>query len=86
MYVRGMAERMVIIREFASEMEATVAQSVLEANNIPAVVIRDDAGGMLPVMHYVYPVRLAVKQGDADLALELLDSTSDDMERDDEAE
>lgn len=74
-----MGETMTVIREFASEMEATVAHRVLEANNIPAVVIRDNAGGMLPVMHYVYPVRLAVRPGDADLALELLDSTVDDV-------
>jgi hypothetical protein len=79
-----MGESMTIIREYASEMDATVAQSVLEANNIPSVVIRDNAGGMLPVMHYVYPVRLAVRPGDAELALELLDSTVDDPLADDD--
>jgi Putative prokaryotic signal transducing protein len=73
-----MGESMAIIREYASEMEATVAQSVLEANNIPSVVLRDNAGGMLPAMHYVYPLRLAVRVGDAELALELLDFTADD--------
>jgi hypothetical protein len=81
-----MGESMVIIREFASELEATVAHSVLEANNIPSVVIRDNAGGMLPVMHYVYPVRLAVKPGDAELAIELLNSTVDDIVDDQHAE
>lgn len=81
-----MGESMAIIREYANEMEATVAQSVLEANNIPSVVLRDNAGGMLPVMHYVYPVRLAVRAGDAELALELLDSTVDDPIGDDVSE
>lgn len=57
-----------------------MAQSVLKANNIPAFVIRDNAGGMLPVLQVVYPVRLAVRPGDADLARELLDSGSDDLE------
>lgn len=73
-----MGESMMIIREYASEMEAIVAQSVLEANNIPSVVVRDNAGGMLPVLQMLYPVRLAVRPGDADLARELLDSSVDD--------
>ncbi len=72
-----MGESMMIIREYASEMEAIVAQKVLEANNIPCVVIRDNAGGMLPVLHMLYPVRLAVRLGDADLARELLDTDVD---------
>ena len=79
-----MGESMMIIREYASEMEAIVAQSVLKANNIPAVVIRDNAGGMLPVLHVLYPVRLAVRPGDADLARELLDSDSTDLDIDDD--
>ena len=39
-----MAEAMTVIREFLNEMEALVARSVLEAHDIPAVVLRDDAG------------------------------------------
>lgn len=78
-----MAENMVVIREFANEFEATIAERVLAANNIPALVIRDNAGGMLPVMHYVYPVRLAVRPGDAELALDLLDSSFEDSDIDD---
>ena len=72
-----MGESMMIIREYASEMEAIVAQNVLEANNIPCVVIRDNAGGMLPVLQLLYPVRLAVRLGDAELAKELLDTEVD---------
>ena len=72
-----MGESMMIIREYASEMEAIMAQNVLEANNIPCVVMRDNAGGMLPVLHLLYPVRLAVRLGDAELAKELLDTEVD---------
>ena len=75
-----MSESMMIIREYASEMEAIVAQSVLKANNIPAAVIRDNAGGMLPVLQMLYPVRLAVHPSDADLARELLDSDLGDVD------
>ncbi len=69
-----MGEAMVVIREYVNEMEALVARSVLEAHQIPAVVLRDDAGGMLPAMRLIYPVRLAVRSADASLALRLLDA------------
>jgi hypothetical protein len=69
-----MGEAMVVIREYVSEMEALVARSVLEAHQIPAVVLRDDAGGMLPAMRLIYPVRLAVPSADATQALRILDA------------
>lgn len=69
-----MGEAMVIIREYVNEMEALVARSVLEAHQIPAVVLRDDAGGMLPAMRLLYPVRLAVRAADSTQALRILDA------------
>lgn len=69
---------MVILREYINEMEALVARSVLEAHGIPAVVLRDDAGGMLPAMHLVYPVRLAVRRADSAQALFVLDAPFDE--------
>lgn len=69
-----MGEAMVVIREYVNEMEALVARSVLEAHQMPAVVLRDDAGGMLPAMHLIYPVRLAVRAADASAALRILDA------------
>lgn len=65
---------MVVIREYASETEAHVARSVLEAHEIPAVVLRDNAGGMLPSMHLMFPVRLAVRQADASRGIAILDA------------
>ena len=65
---------MMVIREYVNEMEALLARSVLDAHHIPAVVLRDDAGGMLPAMHLLYPVRLAVRVGDATHALSILDA------------
>jgi hypothetical protein len=73
-----MGEAMVIVREFVNEMEALVARSVLEAHGIPAVVLRDDAGGMLPSMHFLYPVRLAVRSADSAHALRVLDAPFDE--------
>jgi hypothetical protein len=69
-----MGEAMVVIREYFSEMEALIARSVLEAHEVPAVVLRDNAGGLLPVMHMIYPVRLAVRHVDAIEALHILDA------------
>jgi hypothetical protein len=75
-----MGEAMVILREYVNEMEALIARSVLEAHGIPAVVLRDDAGGMLPVMHFLYPVRLAVRSADSAHALRVLDSPFDEKD------
>lgn len=69
---------MVVIREYLNEMEALVARSVLEAHDIPAVVLRDDAGGMLPSMHMLFPVRLAVRSADSVQALRILDAPFED--------
>lgn len=77
-YLREMGEAMVVIRDYVNEMEALVARSVLEAHEIPAVVLRDDAGGMLPPMHLLFPVRLAVRSIDATTALRILDAPFED--------
>jgi hypothetical protein len=69
-----MGAAMMVIRQYADEMQALVARTVLEAHHIPAVVLRDDAGGMLPAMRLRYPVRLAVRVGDATHALRILDA------------
>lgn len=75
---------MVVIRQYFNEMEALVARSVLEAHDVPAVVLRDDAGGMLPAMHLLYPVRLAVRLQDAAEALRILDAPFEDSASDDD--
>lgn len=69
-----MGEAMAVIREYASETEAHVARSVLEAHDIPAAVLRDNAGGMLPSMHIMFPVRLAVRESDVAQAIDILDA------------
>ena len=80
----SMGQAMVVIRQYFNEMEALVARSVLEAHEVPAVVLRDDAGGMLPAMHLLYPVRLAVRKQDAAEALRILDAPFDNSVSDDE--
>jgi hypothetical protein len=63
-----------VIRTFANEVEAYVAQAVLDANGIDSQLIRDDAGGMMPWLQWLHPIRLVVHAADIDLAIELLDT------------
>ena len=47
-----------VIRTFANEGEAHVAQAVLDANGIDSNLIRDDASGMMPWLQWP-DIRLA---------------------------
>ena len=67
-------DEVIVLRKYSSEVEATMAHLVLEAHNIPSAIMRDTAGGMIPSMAILYPVRLAVRRDDADEARRILDS------------
>jgi hypothetical protein len=64
----------VVVRKYASSVEAQVAQLVLEAHGIPSLLLRDDAGGMIPAMHILFPARLAVRRDHAEEARRVLDA------------
>ena len=72
------SEPIVTVRTFASELEAQLAKAILAASDIPAVVMHDDAGGMLPSLTFVRGVRLAVRREHARRALALLDEAGGD--------
>jgi hypothetical protein len=72
-----MPNRVVVLRKYLTEVEACLDASVLEANGIPAEVSADTAGGALPSIALVFPVRLLVREGDAALARELLDTPAE---------
>ena len=74
-----MTGSLVVIRRYSSDFEAQLARAILEANGIAAVVLHDDAGGMLPSLSFVEGVRLAVRTDRVEDALELL---ADDGESD----
>lgn len=65
-------DEIVTVRKYGSELEAQLAQAVLEAHDIPSAILKDDAGGMLPAMRLLWPVRLAVRSEDEEEALRLL--------------
>jgi hypothetical protein len=61
-----------VIRTFANEVEAYVAQAVLDANGIDSQLIRDDASGMMPWLQWLHPIKLVVLEPDSAAAIEIL--------------
>ena len=62
-----------VIRTFATDLDAKLAESVLEANGIESIVVGDNAAGMMPYLNSLHPIRLMVKGEDVELALSLLE-------------
>jgi hypothetical protein len=73
-------QKLVVVGRYASEMPARIAALMLEANGVPVQVMADTAGGMLPSMALVWPVRLLVLAEDESLARELLASPDEPVE------
>ena len=67
-----MAGDVVVVRTYRDELQAELGRVSLESNGVPAIVLRDNAGGMLPVLQVLFEIRLAVRQEDAELARRLL--------------
>ena len=71
-----MPENAFVVRSYPSSIEAEFAQSVLDANGIVSMLLNDNAGGMLPFLNVMNPVRLVVRQGDVDTAVRILNATA----------
>ena len=56
---------MIILRKYPTEVEAEVDRAILFGNGIRALVVRDNAGGMLPSLNLLSEVRLVVDDIDA---------------------
>jgi len=67
-----MSEEVVVLRVFNNEIEAGMAQQVLQEGGITAFVFKDDAGGMEPQLQRINGVRLVVSRFDARRAHKLL--------------
>ena len=61
-----------VIRTFARDLDARLAESVLDANGIDSIVVGDNAFGMMPYLDALHPIRLMVKEEDVEAALALL--------------
>lgn len=79
-----MPERKVVIATFENELDAELAIGHLEAAGISAVLIKDDAGGMLPPLQQSRGVRVLVpesqRQQAEDVLNELPDAESDELD------
>jgi len=69
-----MASGNYVIRTFPSTVEAELAQAALRAHGIASALLRDDAGGMMPWLHVLHPVRLVVRAEDVADAVRVLDA------------
>lgn len=56
---------MITLRKYPTEVEAEVDRAILFGNGIRALVVRDNAGGMLPSLNLLSEVRLVVDDTDA---------------------
>ncbi len=62
-----------VLRTFGNELDALLAKSILEANQIPSIVSGDTAGVMEPQLQFARGTRLSVRRADVDAARELLE-------------
>lgn len=71
-------DELVVVATFANDAEAQMARAVLAAHEIPAAVLRDNAGGMLPALDWLVEIRLAVRRSDATVARSVLNAGGDE--------
>ena len=67
-----MSDQLVVLKTFNNEIEAAMAQQVLQEAGMTAFVSKDDAGGMEPQLQQTNGVRLVVSRVDALRAHKLL--------------
>lgn len=79
-----MNDEIVVLRRYADEFLARLDATVLEAHGVLAQVSADTAGGAIPGMALLMPVRLLVHAEDAALAAEILDAPAGSPPDDDE--
>ena len=67
-----MSDEVVVLKTFNNEIEAGMAQQVLQEAGMTSFVFKDDAGGMEPQLQRTQGVRLVVNRVDARRAHKLL--------------
>ena len=67
-----MPEETIVLNVFVTEIDASMAQDILQDDGIKAFVFKDDAGGMEPHLQRTNGVRLVVNRVDADRARKIL--------------
>ena len=67
-----MSDEVVVLKTFNNEIEAGMAQQILQEAGMTAFVFKDDAGGMEPQLQRTHGVRLVINRVDARRAHKLL--------------
>lgn len=67
-----MSQEVIVLKIFNNEIDATMAQQLLQEAGVHAFVIKDDAGGMEPHLQRTIGVRLVVSQADSKRAHQIL--------------
>ena len=67
-----MSDEISVIKVYDDEMEASMAQQVLENAGINSFIQKDDAGGLAPSLQLTGGVSLIVNQDDAKRAADLI--------------
>jgi len=67
-----MSDEVVVLKTFNNEIEAGMAQQVLQEAGMTSFVSKDDAGGMEPQLQRTNGVRLVVSRIDSHRAQKLL--------------
>jgi hypothetical protein len=67
-----MEEKQVVVAEYENEIDAEIAKGHLEASGIPAFIIKDDGGGMLPSLQDAQGVQLVVAETHREKAKKIL--------------
>jgi hypothetical protein len=69
-----MSEEVVVLKTFNNEIDAEMAQELLQNAGVRSFVFKDDAGGMEPQLQLTGGVRLIVNRSDAENAHQILGS------------
>ena len=67
-----MSDEISVIKVYDDEMEASMAQQVLENAGIKVTLLKDDGGGLMPSLQMTEGVTLVVNKDDEARAMELV--------------
>lgn len=71
-----MSNEIVVLRVFDNEIDARMAQQLLQGEGVATFVFKDDGGGMEPHLQRTIGVRLMLNRVDADRANDILKASA----------
>jgi Putative prokaryotic signal transducing protein len=70
-----MSDEIVVLRVFDNEIDARMAQQLLQGEGVATFVFKDDGGGMEPHLQRTIGVRLMLNRTDAEEAHDILQAS-----------